>query len=349
MQKVLIFVLAAATLGLAVWCGVQGRQLSVAQTQLRVEQHAREALAGEQQSQAERVRELERVNARLENQVQQFATVTTTLRTNEAVQRSNLTALAQRLQTAPAGGGGEGDALGQGMGEMIGKMMKDPAMREMMREQQKAVINMMYGGLYKELNLSPEEKDRLKELLTDAQLGNMDAAQGLLGGTADAATKAAATKAIEDAKKQTDAGIKALLGEGRFAQYEEYQKSVGERMQIDQFKSQIAADGPPLRDDQSAQLLQIMKEEKLALPPVIPTDQNQIPDQDSFTAEKVEGQLKWMEQYNARVTDRARSVLTPEQFASYQKFQEQQQSMQKLGMQMARQMFGGDKSKGVGK
>jgi uncharacterized protein HemX len=86
MQKVLIFVLAAATLGLAVWCGVQGRQLSVAQTQLRVEQHAREALAGEQQSQAERVRELERVNARLENQVQQFATVTTTLRTNEAVQ-----------------------------------------------------------------------------------------------------------------------------------------------------------------------------------------------------------------------------------------------------------------------
>jgi hypothetical protein len=235
------------------------------------------------------------------------------------------------------------------MGEMIGKMMKDPAMREMMREQQKAVINMMYGGLYKELNLSPEEKDRLKELLTDAQLGNMDAAQGLLGGTADAATKAAATKAVEDAKKQADAGIKALLGEGRFAQYEEYQKSVGERMQIDQFKSQIAADGPPLRDEQSAQLLQIMKEEKLALPPVIPTDQNQIPDQDSFTAEKVEGQLKWMEQYNARVTDRARAVLTPEQFASYQKFQEQQQSMQKLGMQMARQMFGGDKSKGVGK
>ena len=70
-----------------------------------------------------------------------------------------------------------------------------------------------------------------------------------------------------------------------------------------------------------------------------------MPSKDTFTAQKMDEQLKWMEQYNQRVGERAKSVLTPEQFINYQKFQEQQASMQKLGMQMARQMFGGEKGK----
>ena len=74
-----------------------------------------------------------------------------------------------------------------------------------------------------------------------------------------------------------------------------------------------------------------------------------MPDKSTFTPEKMDGQMKWMEQYNARVTERARAVLTPDQFINYQKFQEQQASMSKLGMQMARQMFGGEKGKAAGK
>ena len=77
-----------------------------------------------------------------------MARVTTTLRSNDVRQSSNLTALAQQLRAPLQAGGvgagaseGEGGQLGKGMGEMLGKMMKDPAMREMVREQQKAVIN----------------------------------------------------------------------------------------------------------------------------------------------------------------------------------------------------------------
>src|SRR6185503_18441297 len=157
-----------------------------------------------------------------------FAVVTTALRTNDAQKANDLAALSQRMQELQKGGGeGEGkDGLfGKGMGEMLGKMMKDPAMREMMREQQKAMINMMYSGLFKDLKLSPEEKDKLKELLTDSQMKNIEAAQGMFGGKEGETEDA--TKQIADSKKQTDAEIKALLGDERFAQYQEYQKSVG--------------------------------------------------------------------------------------------------------------------------
>ncbi len=345
MQKTIIGLLSVAVVMLGLACAWQAKQLRRAETRASAADESRAVGAGADEAQTQRLQELERNNARLEKQVAQFASVTTSLRTNESALRSNATAFAERIKAAAGGTDAEGDGKSAGLGDMIGKMMKDPAMREMMREQQKVMINMMYGGLFKELNLSPEEKDKFKELLTDSQMGKVAATQSLLGGTQDEATTAAAKQSVADAKKQSEADIKALLGEQRYAQYEDYQKNVGERMQLDQLKTQLAGENAPLRDEQTAQLLQIMKEEKLALPPAIPADQSEMPDKDTFTPQKMDEQLKWMDQYNARVADRAKSVLTPEQFINYQKFQEQQASMQKLGMQMARQMFGGEKGK----
>src|SRR5829696_462800 len=241
MQKVIIGVLAVVTAALSVVCGVLLGELRTAKGQTQAVQQARVAEADAREAQAERVKELERSEARLERQLQDFSKVTTKLRTSESMQSSNLTKMAERLRANKAGKGGtdkDDGAFGKGMGDMLGKMMKDPAMREMLREQQKVMVNMMYGGLFKDLKLSPEEKDKLKELLTDAQMKNVEAAQGMFGNTEGATEDT--TKQIADAKKQTDAEIKALLGDERFAQYQEYQKNVGERMQMDQFKNQLA-------------------------------------------------------------------------------------------------------------
>ena len=354
MQKVLvgllIGILAFGTAVLAVVCVLQANQLRAAREQVRVSEDARALVAEAQETQQARVAELERVNKRLDEQVRKFAVVTTALRTNEARQASDLTALSKRMQSLQSAGT-EGESkdgiFGKGMGDMLGKMMKDPGMREMLRAQQKAMINMMYGGLFKDLKLSPEETDKLKELLTESQMKNVEAAQGMFGGKEGATEET--TKQITDAKKQTDDEIKALLGDERFSQYQEYQKTVGERMQLDQLKNQMAGANVPLDDTQAAQLMHIMKDEKAASPAPISDDQSKMPKKDSFTAENLEKQLAWMDDYNRRVLDRASQVLTPEQFKQYQSFQEQQASMQKLGLQMAKSMFGGDKSEAAPK
>jgi hypothetical protein len=346
MQKILIGVLALGTIALAVVCVIQSKQLRASREQARVAEEARSVEAEAQQAQTTRVKELERANRRLEQQVEQFASVTTTLRANEVRQSSNVTAWAEQMRAARQNSGtnaGEGDGLfGKDMGDMLGKMMKDPGMREMMREQQKAAINMMYSGLFKDLKLTPEEKDKFKALLTDAQMRNIDAAQGFFGDKKDEAP-AETQKATAEAKKQTDAEIKALLGDERFAVYEDYQKNVGERMQLDQFKARLDAENLSLQDQQTAQMIQIMKEEKAAVPPVIPTDNTEFPKKELMTNENLDKQLAWMEDYNRRVLDRAAQVLTPEQLKQYREFQDQQASMQKLGLKMARQMFGGGK------
>ena len=349
MQKILIGILALGTIALGIVCVIQTKQLRAMQEQVRATEVPRGAEADAQQAQATRLKDLERANQQLERQVQQFASVTTTLRSNETRQSSNVTAWAEQMraakQGAGAGGGGEGGEglFGKDVGDMLGKMMKDPAMREMMREQQKVAINMMYSGLFKDLKLSPDEKDKLKTLLTDSQMRNIENAQGIFGEKKEGADEDV-QKLTADSKKQTDADIKALLGGERFAQYEDYQKNIGERMQLDQFKTRLETENLALQDQQSAQLLQIMKEEKAAVPPVIPTDNTEMPRKELMTAENLDKQMAWMEDYNRRVSDRVGQVLTPEQMKQYKDFQDQQLSMQKLGLNMARQMFGSGKT-----
>ncbi|PYI82811.1 MAG: hypothetical protein DME26_16380 [Verrucomicrobia bacterium] len=223
--------------------------------------------------------------------------------------------------------------------------MKDPSMREMVRGQQKAAINMMYSGFFKELNLSSEEKEKLSGILTDSQLKNIEHVQGLFGEQKEGAGEDT-QKLVEDAKKQTDAEIKALLGDERFAQYEDYQKNLGDRMQLDQLKTHLEAQNLALQDQQMTQLLQIMKEEKAAVPPVIPSDASQVPKNMKalMTSENLDKQMQWMDDYNRRVFDRAGQILSPEQLKQYHEFQDQQSAMQKFGLKMAREMFGAGNS-----
>src|SRR5262245_65800539 len=203
-MKILACVLGLSTLVLGILCAVQWRQLSAAHARARAVEAALRAEAESRETQAAQVKNLEQVNQRLEQQVQQFASLTASLRSNEVRQSSNISLWNEQMRSARqtagtnAGASGEG-FFGKDMGQMLGKMMKDPAMREMVREQQKAAINMMYGALFKELNLSPEEKDKLKGLLTDAQLRNIETAQSFLGEKKEGASEDA-TKSAADAK-----------------------------------------------------------------------------------------------------------------------------------------------------
>lgn len=349
MQKLLIGILTLTTVALAVFCAVQSRELRDTRQQLRTAEDAQRSAADAREAQSSRVKELERVQVRLEKQIEDFTSAIDTLRSNENRQATTVAALSHRMnaanQKAAAAANGEeekgGGIFGKGVGQMISTMMKDPSMREMLRDQQSAAVKMMFSGLFKEMNLTPEEKEKLTSVLTDVQMKTLENTQ-MFGGT----NSSAAGKGVSDAKKQADAEIKALLGEERFNQYQDYQKNIGERMQVDQLKASLAGQNMPLNDQQSSQLFQIMKEEKTALPPAIPNDANQDPAKmkELMTAENVEKQLQWMEDYNARVLARVQQILTPEQLKQYKTYQEQQASMAKFGMKMAREMFGGEKT-----
>jgi len=338
MQKILIGALAVTTAILCIVCTAQWRWLSVHREREAAMQGALAQETQARETQTTKMRELEARADRLQREVQEFSSVTSNLRANESNQRSNVTALAEQVKASQkkAGAGG---VSGKDMREMVSSMMKNPEMRKMLRGQQKSAVDMMYSGLFKQMQLAPEEKAEFAELLLDAQMRQVEGAQGVFSDSTDAAE---GRRAMEQARKELDDQIKGLLGEERFAEYKEYQKNLGEQMQLNQLKTRLENDQMPLQEQQAAQLMQLMKDEKKRVPSVFPSDPNVSPAETKalMTSENLEKQFQWLDDYNKRVLEGAASFLSPEQLQKFREQQEQQASMQKMGLKMAKEMFG---------
>jgi hypothetical protein len=146
-------------------------------------------------------------------------------------------------------------------------------------------------------------------------------------------------------QKANEQQIRDFLGDDRFAQYQEYQKTAGERMQLNTFRQQAGAEYS-LTDQQSEQLLTFMSEEKQAAtangqtPP--DRSQRQAGLQAAFSDDQTEKLLQAQETIDQRVYDRAQTILSPDQLTAFGKFQKSQLQMMRMGMSMARKMFGND-------
>jgi len=355
MKRNFVFLSVVALLALGGLCLLLLRQLAAARERARAAAAAAEAEAVARATREERLSEVERERARVEKQNAELADLAHNLRQSEAQQASNVTALVKQLKatgTNPAGASSAGRAEeavgGKGMGDMLRKMMQDPAMKEMIRSQQKATMKTMYGSLFKDLNLSADQQKQLTDILLDSQMNSVENAAGVLEG--EGAGKTNAINALVEKHKATTEQIKNLLGDEKYAQYEDYQKTMADRMTLNQFQQQAAGTETALRDDQLKQLVQLMKEERTKVPPVVGEDPAKAAESLSnlMDEETLNRQLKWQEDFNQRVLDRAGQILTPEQLKEYADFQAQQLNMQKFGLKMARDVFGAGKKGGVG-
>jgi hypothetical protein len=158
-------------------------------------------------------------------------------RKNSAVVASNAAAAAQAPKTAAGGSKGM-----EGFGGAIAKMLENPEMKKLIVQQQRAMMDTMYGPLFKDLGLSKEETDRFKELLLSTQMKTVEQSGALFGGKQDGESKAEIAKSLGEAAKQNEEDIRAFLGDDRYNQYKDYKETLSERMQLNLFTSRSGAD-----------------------------------------------------------------------------------------------------------
>jgi replicative superfamily II helicase len=253
------------------------------------------------------------------------------LSTAAALQGTNATAGPSAMKQPQEGGQG-----GAAMGKMLANMLKDPEMRKAMEQQQRMAMDMIYGSLVKQLQLSPEQEKKFKDMLLAQQMENVSQAGAMFDG--DPEQRAKLAKELAEKRTANEEKMKELLGEEKFAQYQDYNQTIGERMMLDQF-----ARNAEISPEQNEQLLAIMREEKknvqinLGNPAADPTqDWQAVLGSDEATAKLFAQQ----EEVNNRVMERAAQVLTPEQMQKFGPVLKSQLEMQKAGLKMARQMFG---------
>jgi RNA polymerase sigma factor (sigma-70 family) len=135
----------------------------------------------------------------------------------------------------------------------------DPEMARLMDIQQRGQLEARYGALFKALDLSPAQRDQFKKLLLDRQNLTRDVfAAGKAQGLSDDDIRANLPAMLEKSRADLDSGIRDLLGDAGYQQYQQYQNTLPQRSLVDQLASRLNSTATPLTSQQTEQLVQIL-------------------------------------------------------------------------------------------
>jgi hypothetical protein len=189
------------------------------------------------------------------------------------------------------------------------------AMRRMMRANLRTQNKRMYFDLQTKLGLTDDQTSDLLDLLTDQQTIGLKGQRNLDPEQARESWEA------EQAKRKT--AINDLLGAAKAAQFEDYQKAIPARSELMLLSQQLEGVDTPLTDEQRSRLLDVMVDERERIPAPAYADGTYD---------------EWQADYEKRVADQARGILTSEQLNTFHEYQQWQQQMRE---QMAQRGAGG--------
>ncbi|HQF37833.1 MAG TPA: hypothetical protein PK322_01820 [Opitutaceae bacterium] len=131
----------------------------------------------------------------------------------------------------------------------------DPEIAPLVLKQRRRQIASRYAALFARLRLPPEQGARLQELLAEKQITHFDAMalarrQGLGRDEAQALAR--------EADAEADAAIRALLGDGAFAQLQEFDRTYSQRAAVNTLATQLGYEGAPLTVAQQERLIGVL-------------------------------------------------------------------------------------------
>ena len=352
MKNPLTWFLAAVVAAAVIWA-VQSRNAAVHQTQT-------DALRTELEQKSHEVEALQAAQAKADRQRQEMARLADDLASHIPVRQiaeSNAAPPAAPSiapptppPSAPAAPSGDKSPDSQpGFGALLSKMMQDPGTKEVIRSSQRMVVDQLYSPLVKRMGLTPEEATQFKDLLTDNVMSATEKAAALMGGSG-LTNRIEALSGLSAEQQNLDDRLKVFLGDARYAQYKTYEETSNERQQIITFAQQSGSEHP-LTETQSEALIAIMAEERknvTAAKGLTSSDANNSGDiQASLSDDKVNEIIQAQQTIGQRVSERARSFLSPNQMQAFGQFQTNQIQSLRAGVIMMRTMFSPDKPAGA--
>ncbi|MEY2465550.1 MAG: hypothetical protein QOD03_71 [Verrucomicrobiota bacterium] len=178
----------------------------------------RQKLAQAEAKTAELQRDIEKLQSRIDSQEKQVTEMKGELHTERLVQADRLQAAAAAVQK-PAESPTQTNSK---PANPFAQMFKNPEMREMVKNQQKTVFSSMidknYADLFTALQLAPDQKAALKDLLLKKMLAGADTGMSLFTDEMDAEKRKEIINQAKTEKENMDAEIKQFLGDDNYAQ-----------------------------------------------------------------------------------------------------------------------------------
>jgi hypothetical protein len=226
-------------------------------------------------------------------------------------------------------------AAAKGSGEV--ELMKDPEYRKAQLTMNRLRIAQSNPGLVETLGLSRKEADHLFEAMADRQMNlsaELTEAMARAGGAASAVTELLRTTAGREDP------ARAVLGEAKFAQYQEYQRNVRPALtQVASIGSSLSAAGQPLNESQNRALTAAMmieqqrQRQEAAMPRPNPT-----PGVPRGVADSLEETANRQQQSNRRILEASAATLNAAQLEVLKQQFEQQDAVRRRSIETAKDL-----------
>ena len=200
-----------------------------------------------------------------------------------------------------------GDRAGQPM-----PSQPSEAMQKMRRTQLRANNKRMHADIGEKLGLSSDEASKLIDLITDQQMAAIQ--RGRDERMADASGDRRGSN-YEMNQQKNLAEITALIGADKAELYQQYQETMPARQEVNMLERQLEGVDSTLSKDQRDRMITALAEERKRVPEPKFADS-------ASREEHTDAALEWQKDYQERAATRARSILSGEQLATYNEYQQ---------------------------
>jgi len=237
---------------------------------------------------------------------------------------------------------GKASASAADKGGGLREMLNNPGMRAMMEQQQAIQVEMSYARLFEFLQLSPEEKEHFKKLLTERQKAEMDLGLKMMDPKLTPDQRKQLTAQYEKQKQAFDATIKGFLNDDNdWKTFQHWEDTKPERTQYDMMgRSLFSASSEPLSQQQEQQLVDLMTEVRKTPGSSANIGAQTGMDPTRITADMIERQMKQYEDNAQVVSQRAAAFLSPVQMQTLKSYHEQLKTLSRSSIEMSQRLMG---------
>jgi hypothetical protein len=223
-------------------------------------------------------------------------------------------------------------------GNAIAEMYDLPEVKDMIRTQQKMMLDQQYGELFAGLDLSGEMQAELKELLTVKMTTGLDTGMKLMDGEISVEEYQQQAQEVARSLVETENRIHALLGEDDFAYYQQFEDTQMERMQVDMLRQNLPPDNLPTWEQEN-ELIIAMHEERNQFVFNVPDLEQPSLGVSGMNEEQIQSHLDEMDSLHEQYLVRAATILNEDALEAFSNSLQQWLAMQEMSLRMAAKLL----------
>ncbi len=223
--------------------------------------------------------------------------------------------------------------------QLYRKILDDPVSEKMLRTTFKGELDIHYGPLFEELDLSPEKQYELGNILIDGRMATLDISREMLYDSPSEEDKRGIVKRFQEFRKEYEGEIYGCLGEQDYEIYEAYQERLSERILVNDFMETLNPDDR-LSRDQEKRLVDSMYEQRKALYSEIGYDPEELVFPSEMDDRSMARDMERVDRTYARYTEGAGMILNKSQMERFRIYLGQERDRERSSLKMLRQMYG---------